>query len=115
MNRNSRITGDCVSGRVYIDGKILEPGKSQAIWNHSPDGFSWGYCGSGCAQFGLALLLEATTKEEAVKWYQYFKIDCISTFPHNKDLDTSAEFIYAWLENKRKEVLPKTLIGTTEW
>jgi hypothetical protein len=114
MNRNSRITGD-QSGRVYIDGKYLDPIKSQSIWNHSPDGFSYGYCGSGCAQFALALLLEATTKQEAVKWYQYFKIDCISTFPHNKDLDTSAEFIYAWLENKRKEVLPKTLIGTTEW
>jgi hypothetical protein len=34
---------------VWLDNKKLNPGPSQAIWNHSPDGFNWGYHGSGPA------------------------------------------------------------------
>ena len=30
----------------------------QDLYNHSPDGFSWGYHGSGCAQLALALLAD---------------------------------------------------------
>lgn len=36
----------------------LRPGPSQLVWNHSPDGFSWGYGGSGPAQLALALLFD---------------------------------------------------------
>ena len=28
------------------------------LWNHSPTGFEWGYCGSGPAQLALALLAD---------------------------------------------------------
>lgn len=42
---------------VTKDGQTLSPDKSQKVWNHSPDGFNWGYGGSGPAQLALALLL----------------------------------------------------------
>jgi len=32
---------------VLVDGRLLDPAPSQRLWNHSPDGFNWGYAGSG--------------------------------------------------------------------
>ena len=52
----------------------LSPLASQAIRNHSPDGFEWGYGGSGPAQLALALLLDATGDADlAERHYQDFK------------------------------------------
>jgi len=44
--------------RVFINNKELSPEPSQAVINHSPDGFNWGYHGSGPAQLAAALALE---------------------------------------------------------
>ena len=47
--------------------------------NHSPDGFSWGFAGSGPAQLSLALLADALGDDEkAQKWYQDFKFKVIA-------------------------------------
>jgi hypothetical protein len=43
------------------------------LCNHSPDGFAWGYGGSGPAQLSLALLADLTDDETAQKYYQDFK------------------------------------------
>lgn len=43
---------------VYLDGEYLSPKQSRKIYNHSPDGFNWGYGGSGPAQLALAVLLK---------------------------------------------------------
>lgn len=42
-------------GKAVCDGKPLPP--CHAIYNHSPDGFSWGYQGSGPAQLALAVMV----------------------------------------------------------
>ena len=56
------------------DEVILDPAASLAIWDHSPDGFSWGYGGSAPAQLALAILLDATGDADfAVEWHQDFK------------------------------------------
>jgi len=68
---------------VFIDGKRLDPSKSLKIYNHSPDGFSWGYGGSGPSQLALAILLETLTKEEAISNYQSFKWEYVSKFPQS--------------------------------
>ena len=63
-------TGVCVE----VDGQALSPGPSQKIRNHSPDGFNWGYGGSGPAQLALAILLDFTGDSEAAQdRYQEFK------------------------------------------
>src|ERR1700710_406645 len=47
--------------------------------NHSPDGFNFGYSGSGPAQLSLALLSDALGEYElAQKYYQQFKFKVIS-------------------------------------
>lgn len=46
----------------------------QDLANHSPDGFNWGYNGSGCAQLALALLADCTGNDKlALRYYQQFK------------------------------------------
>jgi hypothetical protein len=40
---------------------------------HSPDGFSWGYGGSGPSELARCLLLEVVGEELADEYYQEFK------------------------------------------
>ena len=74
----------------------LIPGPSQRIRNHSPDGFEWGYGGSGPAQLALAILLDyfgglpvdrrpqmETAPRLAEQLYQEFKFDVIAGLPKN--------------------------------
>jgi len=75
------------SRRVWLDGKELFPGPSQKVWNHSPDGFNWGYGGSGPAQLALALVLKLTGKKDG---YQIFKWNFIAKLPQS-DFDTTFE------------------------
>lgn len=63
---------------VWLDGKRLSPKRSQRVWNHSPDGFNWGYGGSGPAQLALAIMLKLTGKSEG---YQNFKWNVIARIP----------------------------------
>lgn len=83
MNEVKLTYGDWF-GPVLIDGKPLGPERSQAVWNHSPDGFSWGYGGSGPAQLALAILLHVTDDEEmSVRLHQAFKESYVSQWPQD--------------------------------
>lgn len=64
---------------VWLDGEPLWPAESQRVWNHSPDGFNWGYGGSGPAQLALAIVLKLTGKPDG---YQRFKWQVIARIPH---------------------------------
>jgi uncharacterized protein (DUF2249 family) len=64
-------TKDGMDWEVTVDGKPLP--QRQDLRNHSPDGFSWGYGGSGCAQLALALLADLTDDDIAARYYQDFK------------------------------------------
>jgi hypothetical protein len=49
--------------------------------NHSPDGFNWGYGGSGPAQLALALLADALGDDQrAQRLYQDFMFKVIGRF-----------------------------------
>lgn len=41
-------------GLVTVNGKLLK--RFGEVLNHSPDGFNWGYGGSGAAQLALAIM-----------------------------------------------------------
>ena len=90
-----------IAGRghlVFVDDAPLSPQRSQQIKNHSPNGFAWGYSGSGPSQLALALLLEAGASEwEALRWYQDFKESHIATLDVNGDLDMKGAIITDWL------------------
>jgi hypothetical protein len=66
--KGKRTENGCV---VKVDGRPLPPRND--LFNHSPDGFQWGYAGSGPAQLALAILADARGDEFAVRYHQKFK------------------------------------------
>lgn len=99
MNKDSMIKGNKETREVTIDGTVLDPSKSQEVSNHSPDGFNWGYTGSGPAQLALALLMEITDVEEASRLYHGLKFDIISFL--EGDFSIKGEQILEWLGIER--------------
>lgn len=85
-----QLKGNYHSRQVWIDGQELLPGPSQNIINHSPDGFAWGYSGSGPAQLALAILLRSVDPDVAQNNYQRFKEEYIATLPQ-EDFDISID------------------------
>ena len=80
----------------------LSPEPSQKLCNHSPDGFNWGYGGSGLAQTSLALLLDATTDPEmALAYYQQFKWDKVAGW--GKEWKITRGEILSWIAWKQIE------------
>ena len=82
---------------VRVDGAILSAQRSQHLWNHSPDGFNWGYAGSGPAQLALAILLAAgLTDARALHLHQAFKRDFVQHWPAGRPFVMDVD-IDAWL------------------
>lgn len=80
-----KIVGIALTRTLYVDGKEISPTRSQNLRNHSPDGFSWGYGGSGPAQLALAICLELTNEKTALNLYQAFKFQFIAPLVMDKD------------------------------
>jgi hypothetical protein len=75
---------------VTVDGKRLNPRFD--LWNHSPTGFEWGYCGSGPAQLALAILADHCSDDElALNFYQRFKWAVIVELPYRSWTLTSEQ------------------------
>ena len=84
--------------KVTKDGKVLSPKASQRLFNHSPNGFAWGYGGSGPAQLALALLLDVTRdKGMALAHYQRFEWDVIASFRMGSEWQLTEASIREWL------------------
>jgi hypothetical protein len=75
------IRGRWATQQVWIGEKEVLPDWSLQVRNHSPTGFSWGHNGIGSAQLALALLLDLTTAEMAVHWYQDVQWHVIAKLP----------------------------------
>jgi len=91
-----------ISGMIHVfvlnDGvkTPLNPKPSQELYNHSPDGFNWGYLGSGPAQLSLAILLDLIGRKPALAYYQLFKFEFVSKF--SSKFCISGGEIRAWLK-----------------
>lgn len=75
-----RLKGCWESKRVWMEGAPLTAADSQALINHSPDGFNWGYGGSGPAQLSLAIALKLWGKEIAMANYHKVMLE-VSNLP----------------------------------
>jgi hypothetical protein len=85
---------------VTVNGNPLNPRLD--LYNHSPTGFEWGYCGSGPAQLALAILADHLgDDEDALNLYQRFKWAVIVELPGRGWRLTSLE-IDAVLHNLRE-------------
>lgn len=74
---------------------------------HSPDGFNWGYAGSGPADLARSMLIdyfvrrnrmsEERAGRQAERLYQRFKFDVIAKHPMHDDLLVTETEIRGWL------------------
>jgi len=78
------LKGIASTREIFLDGEYLDPAPSQKVWNHSPDGFNWGYGGSGPAQLALAIMLKLTGKHDG---YQDFKFRFVAGLPQGKNFE----------------------------
>jgi hypothetical protein len=70
------------------------------IVKHSPDGFSWGYGGSGPSELARCLLLEVIGKDSGEGWhYQDFKWEFVATWDNYWKI--TDEEIKNWVNNKK--------------
>ena len=82
--------------RVKVDNMELSPEPSQALVNHSPNGFNWGYGGSGPAQLALALLLDSVGEQQALELYHQFKEEVVAQLP--SEFYLSRQEIVKWVK-----------------
>lgn len=75
MMKSYEAKADSLMVYVSSEGSMQRPLATRLdVRNHSPDGFAWGYNGSGPAQLALAVLLDLYDDEEfACHYYQEFK------------------------------------------
>lgn len=87
---------------VYFDGEFLDPRYSQQTNNHSPDGFEWGYCGSGPSQLALAIALRICKNgNDALREYQDFKHENITGLD-KAGFKLELSEVKKWFKNKLK-------------
>lgn len=90
--------GTAGANMVYVDGLILDSRPSQELFNHSPDGFNWGYTGSGPAQLALAILLDYTSEPTlSVRFHQRFKAAVIAPLDPAEDWEIDGQTIEDFL------------------
>lgn len=92
------ITGTSYNRTVAVDGVELKPTDSLQLRDHSPDGFNWGYGGSGPAQLALAILLLYTSEKKALELYQDFKYDVIAKLGNDFVIDGTT--VIDWINKK---------------
>lgn len=96
--------------KLLPDGEttLLSPGPSQKLYDHLPDGFQFGYGGSGPAQLALALLLDATTLPHiALAYYQIFKWKYVAGWGDEWSILRSD--ILSWIEQQARAELKARL------
>ena len=84
--------------KVYVHPKHEPKRELEHHVLHSPDGFSWGYSGSGCAELARCILWEHLGFEPHAALYQKFREDYIARFRIDQNWILSSEAIKAWLD-----------------
>ncbi len=88
---------------VFVGATTLSPKRSQAVFNHSPDGFSWGFGGSEPSQLALAILLDLGVEDDmAVRFHQDFKWEFVANAPED-GFTIKEEEVRRWLEPRIKD------------
>lgn len=105
--------------RVVVDDGISARPLPHVVW-HSPDGFEWGYPGSGPADLALSILAHAAGERQsaaqakqfdpsactrAVHFHQEFKREFIATLPRDSGWQMEAETVRAWLAAREADAL----------
>ena len=81
---------------VTSNGQVRQLPPRNDLRNHSPDGLSWGYVGSGPAQLSLAMLMQVLEDWPRVQpIYQIFKERLIARIPQHANCTADGSDVYA--------------------
>jgi len=115
QGKRYEITRDRATGRVraFIHQQRACGGESMTelawrldLFNHSPDGFEYGYSGSGPAQLALALLADALGNDYLATWlHQPFKERTVAAWSGDRIVIT-AETVRSIAADLRAELAP---------
>jgi len=86
------------------DSNGIKTNVPRRIIYHSPDGFEWGYGGSGPADFAWNILSIFIGKDKAAKYYQKFKFEIVAAIPYEGG-NIPRELILEWIKNNVKEYI----------
>jgi hypothetical protein len=91
---------------IYHDdeGKEARLDPRRDLRHHSPDGFSWGYAGSGPAQAALAIAAHALGDEDGQRVYQAFKWDVIAGSPMDISHILAGPFVRSRLRQGLRDI-----------
>jgi hypothetical protein len=85
IGQRQKAVGGCYVIKVEADGSRTELPPRFDLSRHSPDGFQWGYEGSGPAQLALAICADVLENDgRALELYQSFKRDVIARITHDR-------------------------------
>lgn len=85
---------------VQKNGSRFRVDASQKIQNHSPDGYSWGYVGSGPSQLSLALLVDAgLDTSRAMALHKLFLWRVVSGWDIDGGWKITTDEICQWVAN----------------
>lgn len=89
--------GGCAVSKISRNGVRHDLNPRLSLANHSPDGFEWGYEGSGPAQLALAILATRLPDAEALELYQRYKREVISRLERGKPWAMTGQEVDAWV------------------
>lgn len=87
--------------KIYVHLKHEPKRELEHHIHHSPDGFSWGYYGSGPAELARCILWDHLGFKPHPAMYQKFKTDYIARFRIDQNWILGSEAIKAWLDNEQ--------------
>ncbi len=95
-------TGEGVGGQTIVVQDNGDEYPLKHIERHSPDGFNWGYGGSGSADTALSILANCLGMEQANMLYQSFKWEFVAAW--GDEFTITEKEIKDWTRNERAEI-----------
>jgi hypothetical protein len=106
---NNHYQGQVVDRNEIVtrNGELFDSKPSLTVHNGSPDGFAWGYMGSGPHQLALAILLSDTGNPKlALANAHRLCQDVISRYPKDGSFDLWSIEVKTWLDGLQQPQKP---------
>ncbi len=95
-------SGGGVGGQAIVVQDNGDEYPLKHIERHSPDGFNWGYGGSGPADTALSILANCLKMEQANVLYQSFKSEFVAAW--GDEFTITEKEIKDWARKQRAEI-----------
>lgn len=95
-------SGEGVGGQTIVVQDNGDEYLLEHIERHSPDGFNWGYGGSGPADTALSILTDCLGMEQSNQLYQMFKWEIVAAWGEKWSI-TEGE-VKDWARKQRAEI-----------